>query len=96
MQTIHNPLQDRIVDYNWFLVRTQPNQEARLEDAIREYQQFNKNILEVYCPRNTTVRIRKRSQDVKVPFYTGYIFVYATFQALSEFINTSVRDKEKG
>lgn len=87
MQTIHNPLQDRIVDYNWFLVRTQPNQEARLEDAIREYQQFNKNILEVYCPRNTTVRIRKRSQDVKVPFYTGYIFVYATFQALSEFIN---------
>lgn len=87
MKTIYNPLQDREVDFNWFLLRTQPNQEAKLEAALQEYQLVNKNILEVYCPRNTTIKVRKHNKDVKIPLYMGYLFVYATFQALSDFVN---------
>ena len=86
MQTIHNAQQTGEVDFHWFIVRTQPRQEEAFADVITKAQGYGKNILEVYCPVNTTVRVRRNGKDITTPLYTGHVFVYATLKALSDFI----------
>ncbi len=73
-------------DFHWFIVRTQARQEERCVAMLTEAQGRGKNILEVYCPVNTTVRVRRRGKDINAPVYTSHVFVYATLKALTETI----------
>ena len=57
-----------------------------MAEIIRAGQREKINILEVFCPINTTVRVRRRGKDVKVPLYAGHVFVYATYNALHGFV----------
>ncbi len=88
MQTIHNAQQAAEVDYHWFIVRTQPRQEETFVSMIEKAQGLGKNILEVYCPVNTTVRVRRNGKDIITPLYTGHVFVHATLKALSDFMES--------
>lgn len=86
MQTIKSAQQTGEVDFHWFIVRTQPRQEKMFADVISMAQGIGRNILEVFCPVNTTVRVRRNGKDITTPLYTGHVFVYATLKALSDFI----------
>lgn len=78
-----NPLQKE-TDFHWFVVVSKRHQERIVADAILNAKR--KNILEVFCPVNTTVTIRRMGKDVKAPLYAGHVFVYATYNALSDFL----------
>lgn len=77
------------VDYHWFIVRTQPRQESILTEMLTRQQQVSKNILEVYCPTHTTVRIYKNGKEDRASLFTGFVFVLATRQAINDFLEQS-------
>ena len=79
---------DRInqVDFHWFIIRTLPHQEKKLRDLLLEQQGETKNILEVYCPTHTTVRMVRENKMVEAPLFAGCVFALATHQALVDFL----------
>ena len=74
-------------DFHWFLVRTLPHQERKLAGILRQHQSLTKNILEVYCPTHTTVSVVRNGKDEQAPLFAGHVFVLATQQALTDFID---------
>lgn len=74
-------------DFHWFLVRTLPHQERKLAGMLRQHQSLTKNILEVYCPTHTTVSVVRNGKDEQAPLFAGHVFVLATQQALTDFID---------
>lgn len=73
-------------EFHWYIVRSLPHQEEKLVSILQGGQSIEKNILEVFCPVNTTVRVRRNGKDIKAPLYSGHVFVYATYEALSDFL----------
>lgn len=74
------------VDYQWFVVRTQPFQEERLAGMLRKHREKQKNILEVYCPTHTTVCVNNSGKDERRPLFAGLVFVLSTQDVLVDFI----------
>ncbi len=74
------------VDFRWFVVRTLPRQERALTDMLSSYRETAKNILEVYCPTHTVVRLQRDGNEARVPVFNGFVFVLATRQAITEFM----------
>lgn len=85
-ESTFNPQIDQDKVFHWFTVCSQPHQESKLAERLTEAQKTEKNIIEVFCPINTTVTVRRNGKDVKAPLYTGHVFVYATYQALNEYL----------
>lgn len=73
-------------DFRWFVIRTQPRQENKLADMLARQQASTKNILEVYCPAHTAVRVRRDGKEESAALFTGFVFVLATRQVISEFL----------
>lgn len=80
------------VDYRWFVVRTQPRQEKMLAGLLAKRQETTKNILEVYCPTHAAITMRRGGKEESAPLFTGFVFVLATRQAISEFMEQSFPD----
>lgn len=74
------------VDFRWHIIRTQPNQEVKLRDLLVARQHEVKNILEVYCPTHTTVRVMREGRQKDAPLFAGYVFVLSTYQAVCDFV----------
>lgn len=66
------------VDFHWFVVRSLPHQEKKLANVFLERQKEMKNLLEVYCPTHTTVRISHKGKDAATPLFAGIVFVLST------------------
>lgn len=75
------------VDYHWFIVRTLPHQEKKLRDLLLEHQSEMTNILDVYCPVHTTVKVIHDSRKVDAPLFAGHVFVFSTHQVLEDFLS---------
>ena len=73
-------------DFRWFVIRTQPRQENKLADMLARQQASTKNILEVYCPTHAAVRVRRDGKEESTHLFTGFVFVLATRQVISEFL----------
>ena len=55
---------------HWYVVRTQPHQEAMLCDLLSQtIQAKTPNILEFYCPVRTTVRQVDESKKTRTPLF---------------------------
>ncbi len=80
------------VDYHWFLVRTRPGHERKLCALIEHEKGKIGNILEAYCPTNTTVNVRRGKNECKLPLFDGYVFVLATQGALADFLRENCID----
>ena len=74
------------VDYKWFVARTLPRQENVLTKLLVRQQNVTKNILEVYCPTHTTVKVQCDRKERQTSLFTGFVFVLATRQAITEFM----------
>ncbi len=85
-RSFYGDTHDRERTFRWYVLRTGPRKERRVAEIIRAGQREKTNILEVFCPINTTVRVRRRGKDVKAPLYAGHVFVYATYNALHGFV----------
>lgn len=83
---------ERETDFRWYVVRSKPHQEKMLAEMISCGMEKEKNILEVFCPVNTTVTKRRNGKDVKAPLYSGHVFVLATYNALREFLKLNYPD----
>lgn len=75
-----------LVDYHWYLVRTRPGHERELCALIEREKGKTQNLLEAYCPTNTTVSVRRGKNDCRLPLFDGYVFVLATQGALTDFL----------
>ncbi len=75
------------LDFHWFVVRTLPHQERKLNDLLLGHQAEIKNILEVYCPTHTTVSVERGGRQTQAPLLAGYVFVLATHRTLADFIS---------
>ncbi len=75
------------IDFKWFIVRSLPHQEEKLKRMLTIHQKESKNILEVYCPTNSTVNVMQDGKETKKPLFAGFVFVLSTQEALVEFIN---------
>lgn len=84
---LHNPDKLNRVDFHWHIVRTLPHQEKKLAAILKDGQAKTDNILEVYCPTHTTVSVARNGKDEQSPLFAGYVFVLATEEALTAFIN---------
>ncbi len=72
---------------HWYIVRTRPHQEPVLCDLLSQAVRDNvPNILEVYCPLHTTVRLADRDGSSEKSLYSGHVFVLGTHQAISNFL----------
>ena len=80
------------VDYHWFLVRTRSGHERELCMLIEREKNKTRNILEAYCPINTTVNVRRGGNECKLPLFDGYVFVLATQSALTDFLRDNYPD----
>ena len=76
------------VDFKWFIVRTPPRQERKLAAMLELYIKQADNILEVYCPANTTVSVCRGGREEQAPLFAGFVFVLATRRALADFIGS--------
>ena len=85
-RTFYGDTHDRERTFRWYVLRTGPRQERKIAEIVSAGRQETGNILEVFCPVNTTVRVRRRGKDVKAPLYSGHVFVYATYKALRDFL----------
>ena len=74
------------VDYRWYVVRTRPRREIRLVELLEQYKAENKNILEVYAPRHTTVSVRHNGDERQAPLFAGIVFVLSTQKSLMDFM----------
>lgn len=74
------------VDFRWHIIRTQPNREVKLRDLLLARQHEERNILEVYCPTHTTVRVMREGRRKDAPLFAGYVFVLSTYQAVRDFV----------
>ena len=75
------------VDFQWFVVRTKPGREKELCHLIMQNKDKAGNILEAYCPTNTTVKVQIADRKCKLPLFDGYVFVLATHDALAAFLH---------
>lgn len=80
------------VDFQWFLVRTKPGHEQDLCTRIERGKGKIRNILEVYCPTNTKVYVRRGDNERRLPLFDGYVFVLATQGALVDFLRDNCPD----
>ena len=89
IKVIKSPNGDKLnnVDFQWFIVRTLPHQEQKLSAMLQQHQKDFKNILEVYCPVHTTVRVMHDGQHTPSPLFAGYVFVLSTQDTLYGFIS---------
>lgn len=72
---------------HWYVVRTQPHQEAMLCDLLSQaIQAKTPNILEFYCPVRTTVRQVDESKKTRTPLFCAHVFVLGTHQAITDFL----------
>lgn len=72
---------------HWYVVRTQPHQEAMLCDLLSQtIQAKTPNILEFYCPVRTTVRQVDESKKMRTPLFCAHVFVLGTHQAITDFL----------
>ena len=72
---------------HWYVVRTQPHQEAMLCDLLSQtIQAKTPNILEFYCPVRTTVRQVDESKKTRTPLFCAHVFVLGTHQAIADFL----------
>ena len=76
------------VDFRWFIVRTLPRQERKLAAMLERHVGQADNILEVYCPTNTTVSVCRGGREEPAPLFAGFVFVLATRQALADFMES--------
>lgn len=76
MSLVFTSPEQKETDFHWFVVVSKRHQEKLVAGTISNAKK--KNILEVFCPVNTTVTVRRMGKDVKVPLYAGHVFVYST------------------
>ena len=74
------------VDYCWYVVRTKRHQESKLVELLEKQKAQTKNILEIYAPTHTTVKVCLDSGDKQKPLFAGIVFVLATQDALMNFV----------
>lgn len=72
----------------WYVLRSQPRQEARLAALLKEYQAEAKNLLEVYCPVQAAPQATGGGTAGHRPLMAGYVFVLATEQAVTAFMRS--------
>ena len=72
----------------WYVLRSQPRQEARLAALLKEYQAEAKNLLEVYCPVQAAPQAADGGTAGHRPLMAGYVFVLATEQAVTAFMRS--------
>lgn len=80
------------VDYHWYLVRTRPGHEQELCTFIEREKGKFRNILEAYCPANTTINVRCGKTECRLPLFDGYVFMLATQGALTDFLRDNCPD----
>ncbi len=80
--------------YHWMVVRTLPGEEKKFQKILQRYMKDRMmqkmadggNILECYNPIRTTIPDSEASKSLAVPLFAGHVFVLATQQALSTFL----------
>ena len=65
-------------EIQWFVIHTRPNQEKKVKDILANEQTQRSNILDFYCPMNTTVRVQRGKQEEMLPLFAGRVFVLTT------------------
>lgn len=88
MSLVFTSPEQKETDFHWFVVVSKRHQEKLVAGTISNAKK--KNILEVFCPVNTTVTVRRMGKDVKVPLYAGHVFVYSTYNALLDFLKAKL------
>ncbi|MEZ4689394.1 MAG: UpxY family transcription antiterminator [Ignavibacteria bacterium] len=69
----NNEISDKSEMRNWYVLQTRPRKESIV---VTQVEQRN---IEVFCPFTEKIRIwSDRKKKVKVPLFSGYVFVYAT------------------
>ena len=85
VRKIHDKLNR--VDFQWFAVRTSPHQECVLAEMMRQRLGETTNILEVYCPTHTSVKVIREGKKATAPLFGGYVFALSTHEALVRFLD---------
>lgn len=49
-------------DFSWFVVASLPHQEKKLASMLMKYREESGNLLEVYCPTHTTVKVERKAR----------------------------------
>lgn len=88
MSLVFTSPEQKETDFHWFVVVSKRHQEKLVAGTISNAKK--KNILEVFCPVNTTVTVRRMGKDVKVPLYAGHVFVYSTYNALLDLLKAKL------
>ncbi len=65
-------------EIHWFVIHTRPNQEKKLKGILEAEQAKRENILDFYCPLNTTVRVQRGKKEELLPLFAGRLFVLTT------------------
>ncbi len=74
------------LNFRWYVVRTHYQKVDQLVGLFEKYKAENKNILEIYVPDRTTVRVWHDGVEQRLQLFLGIAFVLATQSALMEFI----------
>ena len=74
------------VDYHWYMVRIHYRQVNRLVECFEQHKAETKNILEVYAPTRTSVRVIRDGNENQKQMFAGIVFVLATQNSLMEFM----------
>lgn len=85
VRKIHDKLNR--VDFHWFAVHTSPHQECMLAEMMRQRLGESTNILEVYCPTHTSVKVIKEGKKATAPLFARYVFALSTHEALVRFLD---------
>ena len=74
------------LNYRWYVIRTHYQKMDQLVELFEKYKVENKNILEIYVPNRTTVRVWRNGVEQRLQLFLGIAFVLATQSALMEFL----------
>ena len=89
-QTVRDRLDN--ADFSWFVVASLPHQEKKLASMLMKYREESGNLLEVYCPTHTTVKVERNGKRECRPLLAGRVFVLSTEQVIVNFIEKHYPD----
>lgn len=67
----------------WLVVHTRPHQERKVVELLEEERSRRPNIVDIYNPRETVVRVQHGAREERKPIFAGKVFVLSTQSDLS-------------
>ena len=65
-------------DLQWFIIHTRPHQEKKVKEILENEQNKRDNIMDIYSPSNTIVRVQRGNHEEQLPLFAGRVFVLTT------------------